>query len=84
MLVDFHNHILPDVDDGSKSLKMSIDMLEEASKQGITDIVNTTHFQHPKMYNKSTDYDYLLEILLNLEQNLTVLFDLPTLLTTCS
>ena len=48
-MIDFHNHILPDLDDGSKSLEMSMDMLRTAADQGITDIINTVHFQHPKV-----------------------------------
>ena len=46
-MIDIHNHILPNVDDGSKSLDMSIKMMKHAFKQGITEVVNTTHFQHP-------------------------------------
>ena len=55
-MIDFHNHILPNIDDGSKSLEMTINMLREAEKQGITDIVNTTHYKHPKMSNKNINY----------------------------
>jgi len=58
-MIDFHNHILPNVDDGSKSLEMSLDMLREAERQGITDVVNTVHFQHPKMEGKNVDYDFI-------------------------
>ena len=58
-MIDFHNHILPNVDDGPKTLEVSIEMVQEAARQGITDIVNTVHFQHPKMENKNTDYTYL-------------------------
>ena len=61
-MIDFHNHILPNVDDGSKSLEMSLDMLRHAADQGITDVVNTIHFQHPKMDNKNTNFDYLCSI----------------------
>lgn len=49
MLVDFHNHVLPAADDGSKSLEMSLNMLRTAADQGITDVVNTIHYQHPKL-----------------------------------
>ncbi len=49
MLIDFHNHVLPDADDGSKSLEMSLNMLRTAAEQGITDVVNTIHYQHPKL-----------------------------------
>ena len=58
-MIDFHNHILPDVDDGSKSIEMTLDMLRSAESQGITEIVNTVHFQHPKMENKNVDYDFI-------------------------
>ena len=61
-MIDFHNHILPNVDDGSKSMEMTLDMLKEARKQGIKKVVNTVHFQHPKMEGKSTDYNYISDI----------------------
>ena len=48
-MIDFHNHVLPGVDDGPKTMDESLDMLRHAHKQGITEIVNTVHFQHPKM-----------------------------------
>ena len=31
-------------------------MLKEAEKQGITDVVNTTHYKHPKMLKKKINY----------------------------
>ena len=55
-MIDFHNHILPKIDDGSKSLNMSIEMLREAHAQGITDVVNTVHFQHPKFEGKEISF----------------------------
>jgi len=55
-MIDFHNHILPNLDDGSISLEMSLSMLECASKQGITDVVNTVHFQHPKVDGLDISY----------------------------
>jgi len=59
-MIDFHNHIIPNLDDGSKSIDMSINMLKEAKAQGITDIINTVHYQHPKMENKNTSYDFII------------------------
>lgn len=41
---DFHSHILPNVDDGSKSLKESIAMLRMEAEQGIAHVVATPHF----------------------------------------
>lgn len=44
MMVDFHTHILPGIDDGSKSPDQSIEMLRLEAKQGVTDVVLTSHF----------------------------------------
>lgn len=41
--IDIHCHILPGIDDGSQSLNESLDMLQEAKFNGITDIVATPH-----------------------------------------
>lgn len=41
---DLHSHYLPGVDDGSKSLDQTLEMLANASKNGITDIVFTPHY----------------------------------------
>ena len=41
---DFHSHILPGIDDGSKSVRMSIAMLRRLAAQGITRVVATPHF----------------------------------------
>ena len=74
-MIDFHNHILPNTDDGSKSLEMSIDMLIEAERQGITDVVNTVHYQHPKMDGKNTNFEYIkskLEDLQNKVYNIEI------------
>lgn len=44
MLVDFHSHILPSMDDGSKDAEQSIAMLAEAARQGTSVMVATPHF----------------------------------------
>lgn len=44
MWVDFHTHILPGIDDGSKSSLQSLEMLRLEAKQGVTDVVLTSHF----------------------------------------
>lgn len=43
-MFDIHTHILPNIDDGSSSLERSIEMVEDAIKQGITDLILTPHF----------------------------------------
>jgi len=55
-MIDFHNHVLPNVDDGSRSLDMSLKMLKYAAEQGITDVVNTVHYQHPKVETEDISF----------------------------
>lgn len=42
-VIDIHNHIINNVDDGSKSLENSIDALKEARYYGIKQIICTPH-----------------------------------------
>ena len=68
-MIDFHNHILPNVDDGSKSLEMSLNMLKEAKRQGLTDIVNTVHYQHPKVEGKDISFERMTQEIENLQKS---------------
>lgn len=43
-IIDFHSHILPGIDDGSKNVETTLGMLEESGKQGIEYMVATPHF----------------------------------------
>lgn len=43
-MVDFHTHILPGIDDGSRDIGESIRMLEEESEQGVQMVLATPHF----------------------------------------
>lgn len=58
-MIDFHNHILPATDDGSPNMDVTMNMLRTAAEQGITDIVNTVHFQSPRMDNVDISTDVL-------------------------
>lgn len=43
-MIDFHCHILPNLDDGPKTINESISMCKHAYSQGIRDIIATPHF----------------------------------------
>ncbi len=43
-MIDFHSHILPAIDDGSKTNEESLSMLESLSRQGVTTVIATPHF----------------------------------------
>lgn len=42
-MIDIHSHILPELDDGSRSLDESVAMLRQAAAAGTTDIVASPH-----------------------------------------
>ena len=44
-MIDFHTHILPNIDDGSHNVQESITMLKQSFAQGIDTVVLTSHFR---------------------------------------
>ena len=59
-MIDIHMHIIPGVDDGSRDLQMSEDMLEIACSEGIYDIVATPHSNAFK--NSGRVWDHYAEL----------------------
>ena len=55
-MLDIHSHFLPKMDDGSKSVGMSLEMLRSSKAQGVTTIVSTSHF-----YGSQEDPDTFLK-----------------------
>jgi len=47
-MLDFHTHILPNVDDASQSVEESVSMIREELRQGVDTIVLTPHFYAKK------------------------------------
>jgi len=43
-MVDVHSHVLPDIDDGARSLTESLMMIKEAKSAGFTSIICTSHY----------------------------------------
>ena len=43
-MIDFHSHILPGIDDGSRNIEQSILMVNEAKDAGFTKIISTSHY----------------------------------------
>lgn len=50
--VDIHSHLIPGIDDGAKSLELSIQMIEAFSTLGFQKLITTPHI-HPKYPNTS-------------------------------
>lgn len=55
-MIDFHSHVLPNVDDGSRSVEESLEMLKALGGQGVKTLAATPHF-----YANSTTVDEFLD-----------------------
>jgi protein-tyrosine phosphatase len=44
-VIDLHSHLLPAVDDGSRSVAQSINVMKEMAGQGVTDVCLTPHLR---------------------------------------
>ena len=44
-VIDFHSHILPGIDDGSRNVQTSVDMLRMCKEHGVDLMIATPHFQ---------------------------------------
>ena len=43
-MIDFHSHILPNIDDGSRSIEETFNLIKEAKNVGFDTIVSTSHY----------------------------------------
>ena len=50
-MIDLHSHILNGIDDGSRTLEESIEILKEEVEFGVTDVVFTPHYIRDSKYN---------------------------------
>ena len=49
-MIDIHSHIMFGIDDGSKNIDVSMDILRDAYKNGVTDIILTPHYIEDSKY----------------------------------
>ena len=63
-MIDIHSHLIFDVDDGSRSLEESLNILSMMYEAGVTDMIITPHFIIDSKYMSSRDNNiYKLNIL---------------------
>ena len=69
-MFDCHCHILPGIDDGSKNVQMSLNMLDMEVRQGVEGVIFTPHF-YADMNSPSTFLKRREKALLELEAGLS-------------
>lgn len=62
-MIDLHSHILPELDDGSRSLGESLDMARMAVESGVTAMVATPHCTHDRAGEVMAQWQLLTEAL---------------------
>ena len=75
-MFDVHCHILPGIDDGSKNVQMSLDMLKMSAEQGVEGIIFTPHF-YADMNSPEKFFDKRSKALAELESGLGNLSKVP-------
>ncbi len=66
-MIDFHSHVLPGIDDGSRNVETSLKMLQKSAEQGVSVMAATPHFYADEMSvdgfleNRQRAYEKLLE-----------------------
>ncbi len=53
--IDMHNHLVPQVDDGSRSLEETMECIQCMKQLGFKQMYITPHFQYPRFPNKEED-----------------------------
>lgn len=79
-MFDVHCHILPGIDDGSKDVQMSLEMLRRESEQGIEGVIFTPHF-YAAQNDPATFLERRDKALHELEASLAQLENVPKYLT---
>lgn len=65
-MFDIHTHILPNVDDGSKNIELSIELIKQEIDFGVTDLFLTPHYM--KIRNYISTYSNNMEIFEDLKK----------------
>jgi protein-tyrosine phosphatase len=69
-MIDIHSHVLPFVDDGSRTLEASLSMIKIACESGVTDLFLTPHYM--KTRNYLSTYEDNLSVFLNFQRQVKI------------
>jgi len=62
-MIDIHTHILPNCDDGSSDVEISLEKLKNMVAEGVTDVILTPHFMRKSYHNTADVIDNLFVLL---------------------
>lgn len=62
-MIDVHCHILPNIDDGSRSIEESMEMIKEAYEAGFTAIISTSHYIEESYHTPKAKRQELIDML---------------------
>lgn len=77
-MIDFHSHVLPKMDDGSRSTEQSLEMLKASWNQGIDQMVATSHYYRSRediasfLSRRAASYARLQDVLSQLPDDVSV------------
>ena len=60
MMIDFHTHIIPGIDDGSRNVNETFNLIKEAYEAGFKKIISTSHYLENRYEIKDEDRKTLL------------------------
>jgi protein-tyrosine phosphatase len=55
-MIDIHTHLIPGVDDGSKSIEASVEVLKRFARDGVTTVVCTPHLEASRAHEAPFDH----------------------------
>ena len=61
-MIDIHTHILPMVDDGSKNLKESLELLHQELNNGVNEVMLTPHQNQRNLDKKRIQLNFILVV----------------------
>lgn len=71
-MIDFHSHIIPEIDDGSRSIEETMLLIKEAEKAGFTKIISTSHYVENQYEFEEASRTKFLEVIKMGSNNLGV------------